>query len=283
MVSFHSTLQLLRVQQWYKNSVVFIALLFSGNLFDIQLLFTSLPAFVALCLLSSANYIINDIKDVTKDRKHPLKRTRPIAAKIVSLSGAYKGIILLLLLSFGLSFYINLLFFFGALILFGLMQIYNFGLKKILYLDAVLIAFFFVIRAVLGALAISVWISPWLIICPFFLAIFLVASKRYSDLVLHPDIATETKKVLQKYTLQKAKNLLMLSVLWTLVSFIIYSFQRGPLFLFSVPFAGLALWRYTQLVLTNPDVGLQTELAIYDWKLVVASGAWFLIVLLLLY
>ena len=88
MYSFRTITKLLRVQQWYKNTVVFVALLFSENLFDPKLLVLSILAFFALSFVSSANYIINDIKDKEKDTKHPLRKNRPIAAGIVSIRNA---------------------------------------------------------------------------------------------------------------------------------------------------------------------------------------------------
>ncbi len=283
MYSFQTITRLLRVQQWYKNSVVFIALLFSANLFDLQLFGLSLIAFSSLCLISSANYIINDIKDLEKDRDHPLKKKRPLAAGLVQIKNAKFWVTGLLFIGLSLAFLLNPLFLIITIVLFLLMQAYTFWLKDFLYLDIIMIALFFVLRAVLGALALLVWISPWLIVCPFFLAMFLVASKRYSDLVLLKKESVKTKLVLKKYSLKSTKLIINFAAFFTLLSFVTYSIQKNYWLLISVPIAWLTLWRYMALVECDPLIGLQTERALKDWKLVLLSVIWLVTVGFLLY
>ena len=275
--------KLLRAEQWYKNSVVFIALLFSGNLFDKELFLITLLAFVALCLVSSANYIINDLRDKDKDRLHKIKKFRPIAAKLISEKFAKFWIAGLLIFGFGLSYILNLYFCVMIVFLFLLMQTYTYWLKHYLYLDVFMISVFFVLRAVLGAFAIMGWISPWLIICPFFLARFLAANKRYADLAMDSKKAVKTRSVLKKYSLSKAKRLVNIGAVMLIFSFTIYSLQKNLYFLLSVPVAAAALWRYMQLVFSNYKIGIQSELALRDWKLLILSVIWAAIIGIVLY
>ncbi|MAG60982.1 hypothetical protein CL619_04300 [archaeon] len=283
MYSFRTITKLLRVQQWYKNTVVFVALLFSENLFDPKLLVLSILAFFALSFVSSANYIINDIKDKEKDTKHLLRKNRPIAAGIVSIRNAKTIAGLFLILGLTLAAFLNPLFLILTIILFLLMQIYTFSFKRYLYLDIIMISLFFVIRAILGALAILVWISPWLIICPFFLAGFLVSGKRYSEIALLKDKAEKTREVLGKYSLKSSMRFLKISSTLLLLSFTIYSIQKNWLLLISLPFAFWALIRYLNLIKIDPKVGIQTQLALKDKKLIILSISWVLVIALTLY
>jgi 4-hydroxybenzoate polyprenyltransferase len=276
--------KLLRVEQWYKNSVVFIALVFSGNLFDMNLFFISGLAFISLCLVSSANYIINDLRDKKKDNLHPIKKYRVIAAKLISGKEAKLWVVGLLIFGFVIAYLLNAYFFVLLFFLFLLMQVYTFWLKHYLYLDVMMIASFFVIRVVLGAFAIMVWVSPWLIVCPFFLAVLLVSSKRYADLALYSKkIATKTRKVLGKYSLKSAKLLMGIGAGMLILSFVMYSLQKNIAFLLSIPFAGIAIWRYLKLVSLNPLIGLQSEKALKDWKLVIIGILWVMVILMILY
>ena len=283
MYSFRTITKLLRVQQWYKNTVVFVALLFSENLFDPKLLVLSILAFFALSFVSSANYIINDIKDKEKDTKHLLRKNRPIAAGIVSIRNAKTIAGLFLILGLTLAAFLNPLFLILTIILFLLMQIYTFSFKRYLYLDIIMISLFFVIRAILGALAILVWISPWLIICPFFLEGFLVSGKRYSEIALLKDKAEKTREVLGKYSLKSSMRFLKISSTLLLLSFTIYSIQKNWLLLISLPFAFWALIRYLNLIKIDPKVGIQTQLALKDKKLIILSISWVLVIALTLY
>ena len=130
MYSFKTWIRLFRVQQWYKNVVVFIALLFSQNLFDPRLFFLCVVAFFSLSFVSSANYIINDIKDRYKDAKHPLRKERPIASGKVSLKNAKTISGLSLIVGLILAALLNPLFLILIVMLFLLMQVYTFYLKK---------------------------------------------------------------------------------------------------------------------------------------------------------
>ena len=166
-------LQLLRAKQWYKNLVIFLAIIFSGNLLNTNMLLTTFLGLICLCLVSSVNYIINDLRDVKKDRLHPEKRLRPIAAWQISQKSAALIAVILALFAFTLAAYLSLKFFFITLALFALTALYTFKLKKIPILDIHMIAINFVLRAIAGALLISVWISPFLILTPFFLSLVL--------------------------------------------------------------------------------------------------------------
>lgn len=160
--------KLLRPQQWYKNLLVFLPVIFVGKALEMPLLWVSFLAFVSLCLCSSFNYIVNDIVDRKKDRAHPEKRTRPIAAGKVPIWTAVIIALVLLALGLRLAYVLDVWFFYAAVTLVVLTQIYSFYLKHIAFADILTVAFNFVLRAGAGALVLKAAISPWLVLCTFF-------------------------------------------------------------------------------------------------------------------
>ena len=231
-------LHLLRVHQWYKNLVVFLALFFSGNVLNLDLLLTSILAFVSLCLISGANYIINDLADLRKDRLQAEKRVRPLASGKVSTA---TGIIVALLCLGGglvIAYNIGIQFLVAALLLFTLSQLYTFYLKNIVFADILAIATLFVIRAIAGALSINVTISPWLILCPFFLSLFLSVGKRHAELHLLKEKAAATRKVLREYNHELTDSLMVISTTLLIISYALYSFlSEHRNLLYNLPFA----------------------------------------------
>ena len=166
------SLDLIRIRQWYKNLVVFLALFFSANLFNVRYVQEIIIAFFALCFISSFGYILNDIVDVKKDRLHPEKRNRPLAVKKITQLEAI--IIALIMVSLGilLALQLNTITLIFILFIWIVNVGYSLILKHIMLADILTISTLFVLRAIIGALAIKVTISPWLILCPFFLSLF---------------------------------------------------------------------------------------------------------------
>src|SRR3989338_1200011 len=189
-------LQLFRVHQWYKNLVVFLALFFSENLLMGSLVGQTVLAFISISLISSSGYIFNDLLDMKKDALHPDKKHRPLAAGKISKIAAVIVALILFLIGIILAISLGGYFTLAAIILIALSSLYTFVLKKILLADVLTIALLFVIRAIAGALAIDVVISPWLILVPFFLSLFLSIGKRHVDLLLLKDKAKQTREVL---------------------------------------------------------------------------------------
>ncbi|HDT13506.1 MAG TPA: decaprenyl-phosphate phosphoribosyltransferase, partial [Candidatus Aminicenantes bacterium] len=177
-------LKALRAQQWIKNLFIFGPLLFSQNLSNGPLLYLAFRAFVAFCMISSAQYIFNDIRDLEEDRSHPIKSLRPLA------SGRMKmGLAVALLIGMGLGGFliaatISLPFLLIAIGYFVLQALYTVWLKHIVILDVFIIAAGFLIRVIAGGLAVDVEISSWLLICTILLSLFLALGKRRYELTL---------------------------------------------------------------------------------------------------
>ena len=196
---------LLRPHQWYKNLVIFIGLIFSINLQDTSSILISLESFVIFCLLSGSVYAMNDVVDADKDRNHPEKCNRPIASGRMSISTGLVISLLIMFLSLYLSFRINYEFGIASFcyVLFNLA--YSLYLKSIAILDILIIASLFSLRAIAGSLSLRVEVSPWLILCAFLIALFLVLNKRKSELLLQNQTNSNFRSVLTDYSLENVK------------------------------------------------------------------------------
>jgi 4-hydroxybenzoate polyprenyltransferase len=277
-------ISLLRVKQWYKNFLVFLAIFFVGEIFQLNTLLLSTIGFIVLCLNSSAGYIINDIIDLKKDRNHPEKRKRAIASgKVKPLTA---GIISSLLLTSALiiSLLLNKNFFYIVLTLFLLTQVYSFFLKKILFADILTIAVLFVLRAISGALLINVNISPWLILCPFFLSLFLSVGKRHSDLLLLKEEASRTRKVLKEYDNGITNYLMIISTALLMMSYALYCFMSNHQnLLFTLPFALYVVFRYFYLINVGSIIARHPEKVFKDKEMIIGILLWALLTFLILY
>lgn len=253
-------LKLLRINQYYKNLVIFLAVFFSGNLLNTPMIFSTFLGFISLCLISSTNYIINDIVDIEKDKQHPEKRLRPIASGKIKIYQAIILAVLLFLFAVTLASHISLNFLFAVFFLFIFTAVYTFILKKIPFLDIFAIAINFVARAIGGALIINVWISPFLILCPFFLSLFLSTGKRYSDMLFLK------KKIL--YPKKTLKILIYAAFTSLILSFIIYCILVNPYLLLTLPIAAYALFEYLKLILSASKIARHPELIFTNLKLI---------------
>ncbi len=276
--------QLIRVRQWYKNWVIFLALFFVGQLFLFSDLMLTIAGFFALALVSSANYIINDLVDRDKDRHHPEKKNRPLAAGRVSTIEAIAICAVLLGGGAWLAWYLHPSFLIIVALLFALSQVYNFLLKEIIFADILTIASLFVLRAVAGAVLLQVKISPWLILCPFFLSLFLSVGKRHADVLLLQENAGQTRKVLVDYNHGITSALMIISTTLLIISYALYSFLSDHNnLLFTLPFALFVIFRYFSLVYRGSSIARHPEQAFFDLPIVVGALLWGLLTFVILY
>lgn len=276
--------KVIRPQQWYKNLLVFLPLVFVGKLFDVTLLWVTALGFISLCLCSSSNYIINDIVDRKKDRAHPEKRRRPIAAGKVPVWSALIIALVLLVLGLRLAWVLDREFFFTAVFLVALTQLYSFVLKKVAFADILTVAINFVARAGSGAFLLNVVISPWLVLCTFFFALFLLAGKRYADLIFLGSKAAEHKETLRVYTKEVANAFMIIATALLVASYSAYALlsQRHGL-AFSLPFALFVIFRYFSLIYLGSPIARHPERVFTDWKMIVGMALWGISVLIALY
>ncbi len=242
----------MRPLQWSKNLFVFAGLVFAEKLANPALAARSTAAFAVFCALSSANYLVNDVSDIERDRLHPRKKLRPVASGHLSPNAALLAAAVLT--AAGLS---------GAALLgremlavaggyWLLMLAYTLALKREVLLDVFTIAAGFVLRAVAGAVVISVSISPWLIVCATLLALLLALCKRRAELVSSPDAGAQ-RTVLTDYTTGLLDQLIAIVAASTAVAYLLYAFQsqtasRHAALIWTAPFVLYGLFRYLYLV-----------------------------------
>ncbi|MBI5872408.1 UbiA family prenyltransferase [archaeon] len=265
---------LLRIRQYYKNLVIFLPLLFTAQLFIPVKFIAVLIGFISLCLISSSSYIINDIFDREADRLHPEKKFRPIASGKVSILCAFIASIVLAVLSLAISLLISNKFPFIILAIFALTSAYTVFLKHEQFADISLISINFVLRAVGGAWIINAKVSPWLILCLFFLALFLAIGKREGELYFNE----------KTYSKRITNSIMIISTALLVISYSLYSFMSiYPSLIFSLPFAIYTILRYFHLVETASIIARQPELFIKDKRLVFGILLWVFSVFAVIY
>jgi len=282
--------RILRINQWYKNLMIFLPLFFSQNIFNILYLQKTVIGLISLCLISSSYYIINDIVDKKKDSTHSEKKKRPIASGEIRV---YQGLIISMILFFislTLAYSLSQMFVFFVLALFGLSMLYTFWLKRELFADILLISVNFVLRGLAGAYVISpgirpyIEISPWLILCPFFLALFLATGKRRAEQIFLGNKSKKYNALLAKYDATLLNSMMTISTTLFIISYSLYSFlSRYSLLLLTLPFALYTILRYYSLIEQGSVVARNTEKALKDIRLLIGSGLWVLSVFLIIY
>lgn len=243
-----------RPKQWIKNILVFAAPAAANALGEWPVLARTFICFAAFCLTASGIYMINDALDVTNDRAHPRKRTRPVAAGIVSVPLAKVFGIVLIAAGIGLTTVIPDLR--VPLMLAGyalLMITYSTWLKNIAVIDLAIVASGFVARAVIGGVAADVDISTWFIIVTSFASMFVVAGKRHAEHLELGEDRIAHRSSLELMSIQFLRYILSTSSAVTILAYCLWAFEgaaRGNAFWFQVsivPFV-LTIFRYQFLI-----------------------------------
>jgi decaprenyl-phosphate phosphoribosyltransferase len=268
-----------RPKQWLKNVLVFAAPAALGDI-STDLIVRSVVVFVAFCMTASGTYYWNDIKDVEADRAHPTKRNRPIASGAVPLSVArVVGTLLLLggpLLAFAVRPEAG-----GVVGLYAILTVgYSVSWKHIALLDLALVASGFVLRAMAGAAGTDTRMSSWFVMCTSFGSFFIVAGKRFAELLEMGDNATVTRRSLSAYSVPYLRQLLSVSCTATVVSYCLWAFENGESASGALPWHGLsivpmvlALLRY-MMVLERGGGGAPEEVFTKDRSLQLYGLAW---------
>jgi len=279
-----SYLRLARPKQWTKNGFVLAGLVFSGEALLVPSIVAALLAFAAFCLLSGAVYAANDVLDVEEDRKHPLKRLRPVASGQISPRAAtvYAGVLAAggLALAFAVNWGVGLTGL-GYLVL---QAVYTPLLKHMAILDVMSISTGFVIRALAGVAAVSSPLSPWLIVCTGLLTLFLGFSKRRHELATLGEGAVHHRKNLRDYSVPMLDEMMNIMISATIIAYALYTFTvyDNVFMMSSIPFVIYGVFRYMLLVHRdgggNPDT-----LLLQDRPLQVTLLLWLAVVMTVIY
>jgi len=279
----------MRPKQWSKNVFVFAALAFDGQLLHVRAFIHTLAGFVLLCLISSAVYLLNDLADLEADRKHPVKRMRPIASGALSRSTARAASVLIAIPTFLLSYWLGLGF--GAIVslYFAINLVYSLWLKHVPIIDVLLVAAGFLLRVGAGATLIAVQrFSPWLYVCTGLLALFIGLGKRRAELILLAEGANSHRPVLDGYTIPFLDQLIVIVSAATIMAYSLYTFSAtnlpaNHLMMLTIPFVLYGIFRYLHLVHVEDAGGAPDELILSDRALLITLLLWGALSILILY
>lgn len=282
-------LKTLRPKQWIKNGFVFVPLVFDVKIFQAQPLLRSLGGFALLCLISGAVYLINDLVDIEKDRRHPTKCKRPLASGQLSRSVAVAAAVLIPVITLPLAYWLDPLFGWIVLGYFGLHVAYSFWLKNVVIVDVMAIAAGFVLRVAAGVPL--VWaerFSPWLYVFTTLLALFLALGKRRQEIALLGENASHSRSILDHYNLAFLDEMMAVVTAGTVMTYALYTFSAPNLpkdhtMMLTIPFVIYGIFRYLYVIHVRGDGGAPDEVVLTDRPLQISVLLFGISVILILY
>jgi 4-hydroxybenzoate polyprenyltransferase len=280
----------MRPQQWTKNLLVFAGITFGERLLDATARLQALGAFAVFCALSSAVYLLNDVRDREADRVHPVKSRRAIASGDLSVTVALTAAIALAAIGLGGSLAISRAFAIVAASYLVLMAWYTLTLKHVVILDVIALAGGFVLRAAGGAVAVNVPFSHWLLLLTLLLALFLALSKRRAELVALSDEARAHRKSLGEYSPYLLDQMIGVVTASTLLAYAFYTISpettekfRTDHLLWTVPFPLYGIFRYLYLVHQRAGGGNPSDTLLEDRPILICVALWAVAILAILY
>ena len=289
-------LQIMRPLHWTKNMFVFAALVFGQKLYVPLALGRAIGGFFCFCLAASAVYILNDIIDRKRDRLHPEKCRRPIAAGSVTIVSAVVISALCAAVAIIGSFLLSQTFAIIILTYIGLVILYSLVLRRIMILDCVVISIGFCLRAIAGAVVVEVFISPWLIICTFALCLFLAFGKRRSEIaqllpkgILRSEESESFRNTLTSYTPELLAHMLDVTSGLAVVCFLLYAMDDRTFQIFgnnnlvyTTPLVLYCIFRFSALIQTGKYSG-PVQLILNDLPFQIGFVLWVIGCIVIIY
>ena len=286
---------LLRPQQWLKNLFIFLPIFFDKELFDLPSWQNAGLAFIAYCLAASSIYCFNDIWDVEADRLHPKKRLRPIASGAVGKAAAYWLAAGLVVASFAVCLWgleqekaIKVA---GILLIYLLTNIaYCIRLKHIALVDVFIIALGFVWRILVGGFSTGIFISHWIVLMTFLLALFLAFAKRRDDVVIYEGTGVKARRNINRYNLSFMNQAISIVSTLSMMCYILYTVSEDTMRRMNTSFLYVtSVWvllgfiRYLQLTIVDVKSGSPTHILMKDRFIQTSIICWLLTFFVLLY
>lgn len=264
-----------RPRQWAKNVLVLAAPAAAGRIGRDAVLTELLVAFVAMCMASSATYLVNDVRDLEQDRKHPRKRTRPIAAGEISARTALTWAVVLAVGAIALALSATLALAAVVVAYLALTGAYSLWLRRVPIADIVAVAAGFVLRALAGGAATDIRLSRWFILVTGFGAVFLVACKRYAELREHR-ANSGTRSTLAVYTPQRLQAIILTAAFGITASYVGWAITRSDdAWLFAASALPLLLWLVRYGALVGAGRGqVPEDLVLRDAGLLACGALW---------
>ncbi|OGF64060.1 MAG: hypothetical protein A2Y62_15475 [Candidatus Fischerbacteria bacterium RBG_13_37_8] len=280
----------MRMYSYSKNAFVAAPLIFANQLTNLPIVISTIKGVILFCLLSSAVYILNDVRDVEIDRKHPQNKNRPVASGILPVWIAMLFSLLLFAFSLGSSYLLNKDFFILSLLYALFHIIYSFGLKHISIVESFIVAIGFIIRVMAGSILVLAPASEWIILATFFLALVLVLGKRKCEFLRAEKNNLESSRpVLKEYTSSWLDHSMSIAAASATLTYALYCISSrgvsigGKGMVFTVIPVLLGLYRYMQLVSQGKmteDIG---HMLFKDILLLSSIFIWLVMLILLIY
>lgn len=278
-------LRLLRPQQWTKNLAAFAGVIFGGRITEPGSVLLDLVVVMVFTAASAATYVFNDLRDVEYDRQHPTRRLRPLAAGEISHAAARclgAGLAVAALLVAALLGART----FACLALYlAINAAYSMRLKHVPLLDVCCIAMGYVLRVLAGIYVLGDMPTAWIVLCTFFLALFLGFSKRRSELAAQASPSGDSRPVLLGYTRDTLDSLLGSSATMAVMSYALFTATSGknPTLIVTVPIVYFAIMHYKRLVL-HEDLGEEPDqILLRDRTIQVSIVLWLLAFIFIFY
>ena len=298
-----------RPRQWLKNLAIFAPLVFEGEFFNPTKLWTVVFGFAVFSLVASAIYIVNDVIDIEKDKAHPFKRKRPIAAGKINPSLALSAAVVMLGVGLLISYMFST-FFTAVIATYAILQIlYSLFLRSIILLDVMTIASGFLLRVYAGAVLIDAHVTVWFILTVACLALFLAIGKRRSERTLLTGLADQsmqTRAILNHYPENLLDSLTVMFATASWFSYTMFTFLEPPpsagpqvLYLFddylprtllaakwlmvTVPFVIYGVMRYLYVIYEKKEGESPERVLLSDIPLLVSVVCWIVLVFVIIY
>ena len=269
----NSYILLIRFKQWTKNFLCFAGIIFGGLFFDLNMWLLSFKTFSAFCFISSFVYILNDIFDKESDSKHPKKKRRPIANGNISILSASFVAAIFLFIGLIISYSINHTIFYIVFYYIINNILYNLFFKKLIILDVLSISLGFIFRLSAGIYAVYLVPSSWIVLCTFFLALFLGFSKRRAELAsVNQMVNFNQRPVLKKYNIKFLDTLINEASFGSIITYALFCIisKDNSNLIITIPIVYFALMHYKNLVFQKQH-GEEPESVILNDKVLLIS------------
>ncbi len=279
--SFGAVIKEMRIKSWLKNIFVLSPIVFSLELFDLKKLSNAIILSIAFCLVSSSIYVVNDISDVEKDRNHKEKKNRPIAARELSIPGAWVLFSILIVVGLGLSALISPIAFSFLFIYVLINLLYSKWLKRIVIVDCFCIAAGFVLRVMVGGTIVSAGISHWMFLTVVALSLFMAFGKRRGEMCSY--LGQETRIVLDEYDKSFLDGAVFMCASLSMVFYSLWSISQESNLVYTVPIVLFIVIRYLLMVFKGKGEADPTTLVLSDKPLWVSCGICGVMMIVMLY
>ena len=271
----------MRIKSWLKNLFVCCPIIFSLELFEGNKLLEAVILTLAFCLISSAIYVLNDISDVENDRKHEVKKNRPIASGQISFPRAWILLLCLTIAGLGLALSVNLESFLLILAYVVINILYSKWLKTKVLIDCFCIAAGFVLRVMVGGTIVRIGVSGWMFLTVVALSLFMAFGKRRGELYSYS--GGETRDVLEVYEMNFLNGVVFMCAGLAMMFYSLWSISQKSNLVYTVPIVVFIVIRYLFLVFTGRSEADPTTLILSDKTLLVSCGICAFMIFVMLY